>query len=406
MRKCICPLIAVLLVICGVLFSTQVLTVDAASSSKAKTLAELRKELKAWKAEQKKNDQNKTHTKNEISSAKNSVSNKQTEIQNNQKKIQDAIQESVRLDEEILKGKGSLQQLLKAYQLAKGDNVYLEYIFEATSYEDLIYRYAIMEQIMDYQENKITEWQDKIEYNTQLKADLTKREGELNQQIDELADEIDALGNKLDSYFDISMDIKDEIASTEELIHYYETIGCEENEKLDDCVKVKADKTFIRPLNKGLITSKFGYRTHPVTGQKKSFHTGTDMGGNSEGTSVYSVANGTVSKIIRKSSCGGNQVYIYHTVNGKKYTSAYLHLLKVNVKVGQKVTNTTVIGTVGGGRQTYWDKCSTGAHLHFGLGTGWYGADYASYNTWKSRLVDPEKYLKLPGFKVRWYSRY
>ena len=34
---------------------------------------------------------------------------------------------------------------MESYQLIKSDNIYLEYIFEATSYEDLIYRYALVE---------------------------------------------------------------------------------------------------------------------------------------------------------------------------------------------------------------------------------------------------------------------
>ena len=202
------------------------------------------------------------------------------------------------------------------------------------------------------------------------------------------------------------MDIDDEISSTEELIDYYESIGCQENEDLNSCVDVKGDTAFRKPLSKGTITSYFGYRTHPVTGEKNKFHTGVDIGGNKEGTNIYSIANGMVGKIIKRSSCGGNQVYIYHTIGGKKYTSAYLHLLTINVSVGDAVTSNTVIGTVGGGSGTRsYDKCSTGAHLHLGLGTGWYGSTYTSYNTWVSNLVDPQDVLNLPNKGVYWYSR-
>ena len=176
------------------------------------------------------------------------------------------------------------------------------------------------------------------------------------------------------------------------MIDYYEDLGCKLDEDLDECVKVRGDTMFRKPTTKGVITSVYGYRTHPVTGKKNTFHTGTDIGGNKEGTSIYSIANGTVAKVIKKSSCGGNSVY--------------LHLLTINVKVGTKVNNTTVIGTVGGGAGTRaWDKCSTGPHLHFGLGSGWYGSTYTSYSSWVANLLDPQKTLKLPNKGVYWYSR-
>lgn len=395
----------------GILLSVLIIvlslnTDNVYAASKARTLRELRSELSALKAEKRKNESNKKATKNEISSAKNSVSSKQAEISANQNKIASATKESQELEKEIQNGKDELERLINAYQVAQGDNVYLEYIFEATSYEDLIYRYAIIEEIMSYQEEQIESWKNKISANEELKVELAEREVLLNSQIDSLATEIKSLNNRLDDYLDIQMDIDDEIDSTEELIDYYEDIGCKEDEDLDECVSVRGDTKFRKPLTKGVVTSYFGYRTHPVTGKKNSFHTGVDIGGNKEGTSIYSLANGTVAKIIKKSSCGGNSVYIHHTINGKKYTSAYLHLLTINVKVGDKVSNTTVIGTVGGGKGTKkWDKCSTGAHLHLGLGTGWYGNTYTSYSKWVANLLNPKEVLNLPNKKVYWYSR-
>lgn len=393
----------VVIVICAALLLVTGTSTYAAS--KARTLRELRAELASWKKEQANNESKKNATKNEISSAKASVSSKQTEISNNQQKIAASLAESEQLEKDIADGKVELEKIVKNYQVSKGDNVYLDYIFKATSYEDLIYRYAVMEQLMDYQKNKIDEWKGKIEYNTQLKIDLENREVELNNQIDSLANDIKSLNNKLSDYLDVTMDIKDEISSTQELINYYEKIGCKEDEDLEKCVSVKGDTGFLRPLNRGVTTSYFGYRTHPVTGVKNKFHSGIDIGGNKEGTNVYSVANGMVSKIVRKASCGGNQVYIQHLINGKQYTSCYMHLLTIKVNVGDKVTNQTVVGTVGGGSGTPWDSCSTGAHLHFGLGTGWYGTTYTSYSKWVANLVDPKSYLKFPDLKKYFYTR-
>ncbi|MCH5166254.1 MAG: peptidoglycan DD-metalloendopeptidase family protein [Erysipelotrichales bacterium] len=391
-----------LIIIFAIFISVPTYNVYAASD--AQTLAELRRDLAAYKAQKSENTKKQNATKAEINSAKNSVSNKQVEIEANQKKVNDAIQESEQLEKEIANGKKELAELVQNYQIASGDNIYLEYIFKATSFEDLVYRYAVMEQIMNYQESLISTWKDKIEYNKQLKVDLEAREVTLNQQIKDLAKEIDNLNDELEDYFDISLSVEQDIKSTQELITTYEKMGCKENQNLQECIGELGDTRLIRPLNKGVITSLWGYRTHPTTGVANTFHNGIDIGGNSVGTSVYSAANGMVGKIIYKASCGGNQVYIYHNINGKKYTTVYMHLNSINVKLGQIVKNSSVIGTVGGQKGT-GDTCTTGAHLHFGTGSGWYGSDYTSSSTWKAKSINPATLVSFPGKGKYFYSR-
>jgi len=389
---CLCPLI------------------DVTAATKANTIKELRGELSALKQKKKNNQAQKDKTQGQINSSKNSIYNAEVEIANNQTKIQNAIVEIEQLNVEIADTEASIKNLVSAYQIASGENAYLEYVFNAKSYAELVYRYAVVEQILDYNEEQITAWKDKIVQNNQLQIDLAEREIVLENQINSLSQEIDSLGAKLEEFTEITMDINDEIKSTQELIDYYVNLGCGETQDLDSCVKIKGDTNFSKPVVRGTITSYFGYRTHPVTGQKNKFHSGIDIGGNKEGTSVYATANGMVGKIIRKASCGGNSVYIYHTINGKKYTSQYTHLLAINVKVGQQVTADTVIGTVGGGAQTKsYDKCTTGAHLHFGIATGWYGGSgsgsYSSYSTYLTKLLNPKDVLGLPNKGTYWKSR-
>jgi LysM repeat protein len=112
---------------------------------------------------------------------------------------------------------------------------------------------------------------------------------------------------------------------------------------------------YMRPTP-GRITSPYGSR-------KGGFHYGVDLAG-VRGTSVTAAASGTVIKVITgcvegNKSCGGrygNHIVIQHE-NGT--TTLYAHLSKVNVKVGQSVSQGKKIGAVGstGG--------STGPHLHF-----------------------------------------
>lgn len=378
------------------------------ASSDAKTLAELRKELSNLKSQKTTQDNKKANTKEQINTAKNDIYTNKTAIDEGRAKIEEAKQEIEELNYDISKGKELIKELLSQYQQSKSDNIYLEYIFEATSYADLIYRYEVIEQLLDFKDEQVENWKNKITQNEELQVELTKKEEELNNNIASLEKSITSLNNDLSEITEITMDIEDEIDATNELIKYYEKLGCKENENLDDCVKIKGDTGFSKPLTKGTITSYFGYRIHPIYGYNK-FHSGIDIGGNSEGTSVYATANGKVGMIINntsKKTCGGKQVYIYHTINGKKYTSAYLHLLSINVKVGDSVTANTVIGAVGGGKKTQsWESCSTGAHLHFTIAEGWYGSTYTSYSTFLAKTLDPQEILKLPNKYTYWYSR-
>ena len=239
-----------------------------------------------------------------------------------------------------------------------------------------------------------------------MQVDLAERERELNSQIESLSSKIDDLGNQLEEITEHTMDIQDEIDSTQELINYYVKLGCSENQDLGECVSIKGDTSFRKPLTKGTITSYYGYRTNPLTGKGTKFHSGVDIGGNKEGTNVYASANGMVGKIIRKASCGGNQVYVYHTINGVKYTTSYWHLLSINVKIGDQVNSTTVVGTVGGGSGTRsYDSCSTGAHLHYMVAKGWYGETYTTYSKFLANTLNPKDILKLPSKGTYWYSR-
>ena len=61
-----------------------------------------------------------------------------------------------------------------------------------------------------------------------------------------------------------------------------------------------------------------------------------------------------------------------------------MHLLTVNVKVGQNVTTDTVIAKMGGGSTALqnggYDRCTSGAHLHFGIANGHHASGFNSYS--------------------------
>ncbi|WP_432664192.1 M23 family metallopeptidase [Wukongibacter baidiensis] len=112
---------------------------------------------------------------------------------------------------------------------------------------------------------------------------------------------------------------------------------------------------FSNPLHSDTytISSPYGMRTHPISGELK-MHTGIDLA-DEEGTNVYPALPGIV-EYTGFDDGYGNQITIKHASN---YITKYAHLKDINVIVGQSVSNTDVIGTVGN------TGISTGPHLHF-----------------------------------------
>ena len=383
------------------------LVIDAA---KANTLAALRADLKEMEAQKAKNDRAKKLTSSQIDQASKGIDSAQKEITTNRGKVEAAKIKVEESNKEIDKQKANMKEVIYAYQLATGNNEYLEYVFNADNLTDLIYRFSVSEQLIEWQQTEIKKFEALVRTNEKLQVDLANREVALNKEINNLESRVVKLGNQLAAITEISVDLVDDIKSAKEYIKFVEKAGCGENQDIDYCLRVVTDTGFRWPLNSGRITSPFGYRKDPLNKKRTVFHNAIDIGGNAEGTKVFASAAGVVGKIIRKASCGGNSVFVWHNVNGKKYTTQYTHLLSIRVKIGDVVTSESVVGTVGGGSGTRsYDKCSTGAHLHFAMATGHYGGtgsnSYSLYSTYLTRCFDAQKFLGLPAKGVTFSGR-
>ena len=108
-----------------------------------------------------------------------------------------------------------------------------------------------------------------------------------------------------------------------------------------------------RPVNKGWMSSVFGWRNDPMSG-KRAFHEGIDFAGRSN-SEVVAVAAGVV--VWSGSRWGfGNTVEVNH---GNGYSTLYAHNKKNLVKVGETVKKGQVLALLGStGR-------SNGPHVHF-----------------------------------------
>ena len=107
----------------------------------------------------------------------------------------------------------------------------------------------------------------------------------------------------------------------------------------------------------GTITSQFGHRVDPITGEVSS-HTGTDIAC-AEGTPILAAADGTVTVANGLDSWGGSYGYYIQIDHGGGIETLYAHCSSICVTPGQQVQAGQVIGYVGHtGR-------ATGSHLHF-----------------------------------------
>lgn len=377
-------------------------------AKKLETIADYREALAELKAEKAAADRKKAQTESQIKQNQANVKNANDEIVSAQNKVAMLNDEIASNKDKIKNLEAEIAELLILYQKLSNDNVYVKYATGATSMTELIMRIDAINQVTEYNNKKLNEVEQLIISNQKMQKELGEYQESLNKKIAQYEVNIKDLGVELKELVDEYEDYPSQIKGYEDLIKTYKSMGCKENEKISVCMNGNVNNSgWMRPFNRGKITSAWGYRIHPTKGTWK-FHNGIDISDSGIlGRKIYATAAGTVGKITRKASCGGNMVYIWVYVNGKAYTTSYFHLLDVNVKVGQVVTQNTVIGTVGGSRSaTPWDTCTTGAHLHYGVSTGHYlgsGPDgYRSYSTYISRSINPPAF---PGKGSWFYSR-
>ena len=108
----------------------------------------------------------------------------------------------------------------------------------------------------------------------------------------------------------------------------------------------------------GVVTQQYGVYNYELYGN--SMHTGIDIADNSK-PNIYPYKDGTVVKVVYGSTGYGYYVIVSHgkDENGNELQTLYAHMSKINVSVGQQVTQSTALGRMG------TTGLSTGIHLHF-----------------------------------------
>ncbi len=260
----------------------------------------------------------------------------------------------------------------------------MDYVFDSSSIYELMERQAVVEQIINYTQGELDDLESLIKEKENLQTKLSNDNKSLNESISQYEKQVEDLEAFIEKQATIGLDYDEKIKMYQNQIKYYTSIGCKDDEKIDDCQNryfakqkgyaIVPSGAFSRPLNSGRVTQAWG----------NNGHKGMDLGGNPKGTPVYAPASGTVAHVAYKQSCGGNIIYMHFNVRGQAYTGEFAHLTSIKVKPGQYVSKGTIIGTVGGDSSTwYYDKCTSGVHLHYAIAYGYYlGGGSQGYSRW------------------------
>ena len=350
----------------------------------AKTLGDLKNELSSLERKYAEAKNNKDMTNEQISNLTSEINAITSRINETKNEIKNTENEIVDNENTIEKKREETNELLKFLQVSSGENVYLEYLFEADSYTDFIYRYAIVSQLTDYNNNLMEELRQLVKSLETKKEELASKKVNLEKSSEELQSKMVILTANLSTYEEEGTTIEEDIADMKKEIKRYVDKGCKDNENITTC---GVKNTMVNatgwnyPLVRGCVTSEYvGFGVRYDWNGPASGHHGIDLDCIGEGTTVYAAANGVVARVVYHSSCGGNMVFVYHNVNGTPYTTSYLHLLSISVSEGQSVGPTTKIGEVGGRSTSSYDRCTTGAHLHFGMAYGHNAYSFNSYS--------------------------
>ena len=287
----------------------------------------------------------------EIAKVENEVNEVNAAIAENENQI---VAQQAKIDEYDGKFKERARTMYK-----HGSVSYLDVLFGANDFGDLMYKVQMVERIINYDKEiiqvmtdartELERQKEEKEYNREI---LVNKQDEVNakialrnQKISEIESDVEKARAQADK------EDKQMAAFRAEIAQMSQT-GQASSSETSTSVASYGAMQWPSATTKN-VTSAYGWRYHPIQKRNK-FHTGIDIGASS-GSAVVAAESG---KVIRAGWYGGygNCVVIDH---GGGITTLYGHNSSINVSVGQQVSKGQTIALVGSTGN------STGPHLHF-----------------------------------------
>ncbi|WP_296976855.1 murein hydrolase activator EnvC [Thermobacillus sp. ZCTH02-B1] len=266
---------------------------------------------------------------------------------------------------------------------------YLDVLLSATSFSDFLDRLDSLQSILAQDKALLEAHRADKALIEEKKARIERELAELRELYSQKEDYYNQLVEKEKEKEVMILEYNRKIEELEQRAEELEEIS-EEQEKLMmelarkekaaiEAEKKKKNKVYYTGGKLGMpirdykyVSSKFGPRTHPITGEKGKQHNGIDFAAPA-GTDIYAAESGTVI-VAQRMSGYGNTVIIDH---GNGLWTLYAHIRNggILVKAGDEVKKGQKIAEVGSTGN------STGPHLHFEVRLN-------------EKPVDPDSYLR------------
>ena len=352
-------------------------------------------DLQAKKDKVAKNDAEVAQIKKKISEIEAQIKTAEAEIE----KLKQEIEES---NKKIAKKIEESKRIMKYFQVVNGENSYLEYVFDATSITDMIYRMSVVEQLAEYNQNVVKELNDLITENNKKKSELEAKNKELNNLEKSLQDQKERINADTEAIKAGMPTVEQQIKSAKEQVAQFKKMGCGKNEDINACSyryyqsqssssggigSIPSTNGFYRPMENGYVTQSYKGRAHM----------GVDLSSSDKSIMIYPIASGQVTATYTDPD-GALVVKIRHNYNGRFIYSTYAHQRNFKVSSGQYVSHTTGIGNMGSTGN------STGPHLHLEITS----CDWKSegggctWSQYKNSTYNPTQFVSFPS---RWTNR-
>ena len=376
----------------------------------AKTIKEFEQEVEKYTKDlQEKNDK---IAKNEAEVAEikkkiTSIESQIKQIETDIKTLQEEIEES---NNKIIKKSKESKQIMAYYQIASGDNAYLEYAFGASTITDMIYRVSIVEQLTEYNKQIMEELKNLIAENKKKKEQLNNKNNELSTLKKNLQSEKQKIEEDTANLKVGVPKIEEQIKSAKSNLTYYKKLGCGETEDILKCqfrveggASLPSTNGYYRPIENGYMTQS--YKGYPA-------HLGVDIGSNNKSITIYPIADGQLF-FVGYDSAGALIVVLRHNVGGRYTYSTYAHMSRFSsavsgyinyvkgssgsIKNGPYIDHNTPIGNMGTSGN------STGPHLHLEITScSWHEGGGCMYKEYIYKTINPAGLINLPS---RWNNR-
>ena len=290
-------------------------------------------------------------SENKIEELDAQVKTLQEEITNIQSQL-DAAEENYEKQKEIME-----KRLIAIYEA--GDTKYLDVLLKSSNISEFLSNYYLITEIASVDKDLLNEVESEKKEIELAKQKLEKNQESLATALQTQTKTATVLQNTKtlrENYMSrLSDEEKAKQAQIDEMTEQYEAV----NNQILELAKQGLDTAYIGGVlawpvpGYTKITSDYGMRVHPITGQYK-LHTGVDISA-PIGANFVAANDGIVTK-AEYNTAYGNMVIIDH---GGGISTLYAHGSEILVTVGQTVKKNEAILKVGS------TGYSTGPHAHF-----------------------------------------